>query len=206
MGSGVRSADDNREHSVDAISGTCGKCTALTDNGSERAPSSRTHKGRARKTRDQHRRKPETSDTGDARERRSAARPANPRAGRATRSATRIGRSPWTTATKMRSDQEVARGAPGNGGAPQPARASGACVVCLADMRDGHGRLLFARGAIPRRRLMGGARPSESAPPGVIGSDHPHEPLSTHELYGGWWLRPSWHGEDDRWGRRDGGY
>ena len=96
----------------------------------------------------------------------------------------------------MRSDQEVARGAPGNGGAPQLARASGARVVRLADMRDAHGRLLFARGAIPRRRLMGGARPSESAPPGVIGSDHPHEPLSTHELYGGWWR---WRREGVNW-------
>ena len=89
------------------------------------------------------------------------------------------------------------QGSPTNGGAPYGARAVGARVVRLADARDAHGRFLFARGAIPRRNLMGGARPTEPVPSGVFGDNHPHERLPPHEIYGGWW---PWRREGVNWG------
>ena len=85
---------------------------------------------------------------------------------------------------------------PTNVGAPHGARAVGASVVRLADVRDAHGGFLFSRGAIPRRSLMSGTRPTEPAPPGVFGDNHPHERLPPHEIYGGWW---PWRREGMNW-------
>ena len=66
----------------------------------------------------------------------------------------------------------------------------------LRDVRDATGRRLFARGAIPRRRVERAERYHEPVPYGVLGENHPHEPLSTSEVLGGWWR---WRRHAVRW-------
>ena len=66
----------------------------------------------------------------------------------------------------------------------------------LRDIRGSSGRLLFERGRFPRRRALRHGPPGGPIPPGVLGDDHPQEPLPDTVMFNGWWR---WRREGLNW-------